>query len=88
MTASDCTFAYQATTKAKQAARIVTSLDNLANTAIQKSTPLKISSPQTNALPMPLPMQMPPLLVFASQTRLLHPPHPAAQTTVHAHPIG
>jgi hypothetical protein len=37
MTASDCSFAYQAATKAKQAARMVTSLNNLANAAIQKT---------------------------------------------------
>jgi hypothetical protein len=41
MTAGNCTFAYQATTKAEQAARMVTSLDNLANVAIQKNNTVK-----------------------------------------------
>jgi hypothetical protein len=41
MTAGDRAFAYQATTKAEQAACMVTSLDNLANVAIQKNSTVK-----------------------------------------------
>jgi hypothetical protein len=37
MTAGDCAFANQGATEAKQAARMVTSLDNLANAAIKKN---------------------------------------------------
>jgi hypothetical protein len=37
MTTSNRAFAYQAATEAEQAARMVTSLDNLANAAIQKN---------------------------------------------------
>ncbi len=87
--ANNSAVANQAATKAKQAAMMAKSLDNLAMPPSRRTTPWRNWSLLTRNLQRPLPMPTPPSHNSASQIlRILWQLHQWVQQTIIAHPTG